>query len=393
LVVVISVVGSSLALSSSSAFAAGALVVTPSTGLADASVVTASGAGWNPAATIGFCQAVPHDPVSIDDCDSGITGITVITAGSGGTWSSAFQVSRFITVAGQTVDCAAPSSPCVLAAADASDIAGTAVWQTLAFAPVPPRVVPGHGQVDEGDSGTTNLDIPVTLSFASTDTVTVQWATQPDSCAGTPAADPANDYTAASGTLTFAPGDTSENISISVNGDTLVEPDECVSVALSNPTNATLQGSTATGTIVSDDTLTPDLVIKRRSDGTLLFDNSYTAFPSPYFHSITAGGYWTYAVLVQNDGDSTGDIVVQASAPAAPFDVQYFYGYYDVTAAVEGSGLLLSAMPPGETRPLAVRFHADSGTMAAMSSEITLSAVPSPALPDVGDVLRLRVQT
>jgi hypothetical protein len=31
--------------------------------------------------------------------------------------------------------------------------------------------------------------------------------------------------------------------------------------------------------------------------------------------------------------------------------------------------------------------------MAAMSSEITLSAVPSPALPDVGDVLRLRVQT
>ena len=161
-------------------------------------------------------------------------------------------------------------------------------------------------------------------------------------------------------------------------------------MAFSNPTNATLQATPAIGTIVSDDTVIPDLVVKRRSDGALLFDNTYAEFPNPYFHSISAGGFWTYAILVQNDGNSTGDVVVQASAPRAPFDVQYFYGYYDVSAVVEGSGLPLPTMSAGETRTLAVRFHADAGTTAGTSSEINLSAVPSPML-SVDDVLRLRV--
>lgn len=102
----------------------------------------------------------------------------------------------------------------------------------------------------------------------------------------------------------------------------------------------------------------PDLIIKRRSDGTLFFDNYYSTAGASYSHAIVEGGYWTFAVLVQNDGLATTDITVHSRTrfSTAPFTVQYFYGYYDVTAAVTGSGMLLPSVASGESRLLAVRF-------------------------------------
>ena len=47
------------------------------------------------------------------------------------------------------------------------------------------------------------------------------------------------DFAAASGTLTFAPGDNSETATVQVNGDTKDEPNEEFQVILSNPGNAT----------------------------------------------------------------------------------------------------------------------------------------------------------
>ena len=54
---------------------------------------------------------------------------------------------------------------------------------TTSCAPWPgvPTVVPGVGSVPEGDAGTAQLDVPLSLSAASNDTVTVQWRTiEPD---------------------------------------------------------------------------------------------------------------------------------------------------------------------------------------------------------------------
>src|SRR5436190_7694788 len=62
--------------------------------------------------------------------------------------------------------------------------------------------------VTEGDSGTTDATFTVNLSEATTDTVTVDYFTTD----GTAAA--GSDYQARSGTLTFAPGDTSKTIAI-----------------------------------------------------------------------------------------------------------------------------------------------------------------------------------
>jgi streptogramin lyase len=116
-------------------------------------------------------------------------------------------------------------------------------------------VVPGGTSVVEGDSGTTSLGVPVTLSHASTPTVTVQWATRVFSGNPQCQADPATDYTPASGTVTFAPGDTTESVHIDVHGDTIVEPNECIIVQFTSPTNAKLGGyyGLGVGGITNDD--------------------------------------------------------------------------------------------------------------------------------------------
>ena len=62
------------------------------------------------------------------------------------------------------------------------------------------------------------------------------------------------DYTAALGTLRFAPGESSKSFNVFITDDALVEGDETVALGLGNPTGAGLGSlSTATLTITSDD--------------------------------------------------------------------------------------------------------------------------------------------
>jgi hypothetical protein len=105
----------------------------------------------------------------------------------------------------------------------------------------------------EGNSGTSNAVFTVSLSAASATAVTVDFATA-DGTAVTP-----SDYTSASGTLTFAPGETTKMITVLVNGDTLVEPDETFFVNLSNALGATIADGQGMGTIVNDDLPPPVL--------------------------------------------------------------------------------------------------------------------------------------
>src|SRR5206468_2292528 len=109
--------------------------------------------------------------------------------------------------------------------------------------------------VTEGDSGTVNATFTVSLSAASGQTVTVQAATA-NGTATAPA-----DYTAVGlTTLTFAPGQTSQSLTVLVNGDTLDEADETFLVNLSNPSNASISDGQGVGTITDDDG-TPTLTI------------------------------------------------------------------------------------------------------------------------------------
>jgi hypothetical protein len=62
-----------------------------------------------------------------------------------------------------------------------------------------------------------------------------------------------SDYVAKNGTLTFAPGVTTQTVSITINGDTLVEADETFYVILSGATNAAIGRGRGTATITNDD--------------------------------------------------------------------------------------------------------------------------------------------
>ena len=111
--------------------------------------------------------------------------------------------------------------------------------------------------VTEGDSGSVDMTFTVSLSPASTQQVTVDWAD-----AGTGTATSGTDYAAITGgTLTFPAGTTSQTITVSVTGDTAAEPNETVAVSLSNPANATIGTGTGTGTITDDDGAAPSLSI------------------------------------------------------------------------------------------------------------------------------------
>ena len=103
--------------------------------------------------------------------------------------------------------------------------------------------------VPEGHSGTVTLTFTVTLSTAVEHEVTVDYEV-----AGSSTATSNTDYAAvAADTLTFAAGDTTRNIAVTVNGDTVPESAETVVIRLSNAAGATIVDGEGVGQIFDDD--------------------------------------------------------------------------------------------------------------------------------------------
>ena len=92
-----------------------------------------------------------------------------------------------------------------------------------------------------------DLVFAATLNPAKSSTVTVDWTTED----GTALA--VADYVAASGTLSFAPGDTMATFRVALIDDDLPETEEYLRVVLSNPADVALRTATAEGTILDDD--------------------------------------------------------------------------------------------------------------------------------------------
>ncbi len=108
--------------------------------------------------------------------------------------------------------------------------------------PPPPALTIGDATVTEGSSGTVNEVFTVKLSSASTAPVTVHYATADGTAkAGV-------DYTATSGTLTFAPGTTSQTITVPTQAGSAGT--HTYSVTLSQPSGATISDGSAVGTII-----------------------------------------------------------------------------------------------------------------------------------------------
>ena len=113
----------------------------------------------------------------------------------------------------------------------------------------PARIRVADARAKEGKDA--SLDFAVTLSRAATGPVSVDYATKD----GTAAA--GADYTAASGTLTFAAGETAKTVSVALLDDSIDEGKETFTLELSNPQGAFLRAMhrEAKGVIRNDDPL------------------------------------------------------------------------------------------------------------------------------------------
>ena len=106
--------------------------------------------------------------------------------------------------------------------------------------------------VDEDGS---QAGLAVELSQTSADTVTVDYATSDIT------AEAGDDYTATSGTLTFAAGETVMAIIVPILDDAIYEPTERFDVTLSNPTGATLPTFPGARVIIAEDESPPTATI------------------------------------------------------------------------------------------------------------------------------------
>lgn len=116
----------------------------------------------------------------------------------------------------------------------------------------PPEVIAlaiADAEVLEGDTGSVSMDFMVSLNAASDAPVSIDFVTAEASALE------GIDYQAASGSVTFAAGETEKTISVSVIGDTFSEDDEAFRVNLNNVSGAVFDRSSAIGTILTDEPL------------------------------------------------------------------------------------------------------------------------------------------
>ena len=167
----------------------------------------------------------------------------------------------------------------------------------------------------------------VSLSRAATQTVTVRYAT----AAGTATVP---DFTAAGGTLTFAPGETSKTVRVTTTDDTLVEGDETFRLLLSAPTNAALADDTGVGTIADNDAPPPP---PPPPGGSGRFNYGEALQKSLFFYEAQRSGDLPADYRVSWRGDS-------AMRDGADVGVDLTGGYYDAGDHVKFTLPMTSSM-------------------------------------------------
>lgn len=165
----------------------------------------------------------------------------------------------------------------------------------------PPLISVSDASVVEGNQGAVSAIFRVNLSSASTSTVTVAYSTIEETATVS-----YGDFTPVSGTLMFAPGETSKTVAVPVQGDTIVESDETFVLILTAAANASLGRSIARATIINDDALPVVIPAISVSDPSLAEGNSGTKMA---VFSVTLSQPTTIPVsVIYTTGGGTGSV-------------------------------------------------------------------------------------
>lgn len=180
--------------------------------------------------------------------------------------------------------------------------------------------------IKETTNATTNCTFEVKLGAASTRPVTVNWATADVTATA------GQDYTAASGTLSFAVGETVKTITVVVQGDTIREENETFRVLLSNPVNAALVVGQGTGSILDTNAATLSVGDVTIAEGDTGSKNAIftVVLSSPSSQTVTVN-----AVTANGSALSPGDYA------AGGFNLSFAPGQTQKTfaVAIKGDGL------------------------------------------------------
>jgi hypothetical protein len=130
---------------------------------------------------------------------------------------------------------------------------GVGTIQNDDFAPGVPGISIDNVTQAEGNSGTTDFNFTVTRLGDTSGASSVDFATADGTALLT------SDYSSESGTLDFAAGETTKTVTVGIDGDTDVEPDETFFVNLSNCVNCAITDDQGLGTILNDDVAPGDV--------------------------------------------------------------------------------------------------------------------------------------
>ncbi|NJC49813.1 UNVERIFIED_ORG: uncharacterized protein YhjY with autotransporter beta-barrel domain [Xanthomonas campestris] len=234
--------------------------------------------------------------------------------------------------------------------------------------------------VNEGNSGTTTATFTVSLSAASGQTVSVNYAT----ANGTATA--GSDYVARSGTLTFTPGTTAQGVAITVNGDTAVEPNETFSVGLSGASNASIARATGTGTILNDDvvvTVGPASLPAATAGSAYSQNLSASGGTAPYTFAVTAGALpagltLSAAGVLSGTPTATGSFNFTATATDSGGSPTSGNRAYTLTVAGATVTLPATSLPAGTAgQAYSSALTPATGGIAPYTYAVTAGALPA----------------
>jgi Calx-beta domain len=230
--------------------------------------------------------------------------------------------------------------------------------------PQPELVVIDCGVI-EGDSGSTACRFGVALSAASSFPVTVNYATLSGSAVS------GQDFTAASGTLTFPPGTFApQNVDVQVMGDGMIEADEGFSLNLTGATNATAP-DLGVSLIVDDDA--PALSTNELLHGwSQMGDLAATGAPDVDYYRLAQRAYTSWEVVAD---EVSGDV-----APGLVLE----------RLASDNSTVLQSAQPVGTGPARSLRWEHPSA-VDALHQTLRVRSTGCTTGCDADDLYRLRV--
>ena len=266
---------------------------------APASVIALSGGGQS--AVPGTTFASPLRAKVLDAFGNAVPGVTVtFTApanGASGTFTGGVKSANANTDSSGIADAPAFTANTTSGTYDVTaSVTGVATPATFSLTNLPPGTIQFASATFQRDENGGTAVITVTRSGGSAGATTVNFSTSNGTAAGGPSCEAGVDEVNATGTLSWADGDSSDKtFAVTICDDSLNEPDETAGLALSSVTGLATLGSQTTATL--------DITDNDPGGGVIEFETALFA--------VAERGSQRSGIAVRRTGDTTRAATVE----------------------------------------------------------------------------------